>query len=514
MATMPRTRPERSGRRGARAAATLLLAGLPLGAAVGQVRQVEFGVGTDLTWTSNSSFGVSDGESDAALQVQPRVRVRSEGARVRINGSAAVSALTYANGTQRSRTDPTADIQARLEAIERLFFVEVGYRAAQTSGDVFGAQPDTASTANTLTTSQWRVSPFLEGQAGPDLRYRLRSDNSWTREIGETTVAPAAGGYFGRHGGSIEQDPRPFGWRLEAERSITRYDNPLEDEVIISLARGIVSYAPTPEWSVGLRAGQERNNVAAGEQKRRTLYGAESRWQPTPRTTLSVSGERRFFGNAWSLAFDHRRPLLAWSIAANRGVDTTPQSLFDLPATDNVAGLLDAMFTTRYPNPAERAQVVADFIEQQGLPRATSSPRSLFAPRFSLVTSRRASVSFIGVRHTLTVSGYAIRTEDALESGPFALGDVASNNSQRGASAVLSHRLTPLTSLTMTANWSRIRALNASDETTEQGLRIQFSMQLAPQTTGVFGARYRKLDSSIAFEGHEDAVFLGLDHRF
>lgn len=514
MATMRRTRAESAGRRRLAAAAVLLLSGLHHGTGVAQVRQVELGVGTDLTWTSNSSFGVADGESDTALQVQPRIRMRSEGARVRVNGTAAVSAVTYANGTQRRRTDPTADILARLEAIERLFFVELGYRAAQTSGDVFGALPDTASTANTLTTSQWRLSPFVEGQAGADLRYKLRSDNTWTREIGETTADAGAGGYFGRHGGSIEQDPRPFGWRLEAERSITRYDNPLEDDVIISLARAIANYAVTPEWSIGLRAGQERNNVATGEQARRTLYGAETRWQPTQRTTFNASGERRFFGNAWSLAFDHRRPLLAWSLALNRGVDTTPQSLFDLPATDNVAGLLDAMFTTRYPDPAERARVVADFIERQGLPRATSAPRSLFAPRFSLVTNRRATVSFIGSRHTLTLSGYSIRTEDALDSGPFALGDVTSNNFQRGASAVLSHRLTPLTSLTLTANWSRIRALRSSDVTTEQGLRVQLSTQAGPQTTAVVGGRYRKLDSNVAFEGHEGAVFLGLDHRF
>lgn len=506
-------RPEYAGLR-RHAATVLALVALHHGPALAQIRQAEFGVGTDLTWTSNSSFGIAKGESDTALQVQPHLRVHSEGARLKVDGTAALSSVTYANHSQRSRTDPTADIQARLEAIERFFFVEVGYRAAQTSGEVFGAQPDTASTANTLTTSQWRVSPFIDGRFGPDLRYNLRSDNTWARQIGEATTVASAGGYFARHSGMVEQQPRPFGWRLEAERSITRYDDPQEDDVVISLARAIASYAVAEDWSVGVRAGRERNNVAAGDERSRSVYGAETRWQPTQRTTFSASADRRFFGNAWSLGFDHRRPLVAWNIALNRGVDTTPQSLFELPATDNVAALLDAMFTTRYPDPAERARAVEDFIDRQGLPRDTSRPRNLFSQRFSLVTSRRASVSFIGARQTLTLSGFSVRTEDALEAGPFALGEVASNNLQRGGSAVLTHRLTPLTSLTVTANWSRIRALTAIDETTEQGLRVQWSVQAAPQTQMVVGGRYRKLESNVAFEGREGAVFLGLDHRF
>lgn len=474
----------------------------------------ELGISSELSWTSNSSFGLEAGEEDAVLEVRPTLRARRQGGRVQLDGFASLTGVAYANGTQPRRIDPTADLSARIEAIERLFFVEVGYRAAQTSADVFGARPGSGSTANTLTTSQWRVSPFIEGVAGNDLRYRLRSDNTWTREIGEADADAGAGGYFGRHSASIEQEPRPFGWRLEADHSLTRYDNPDEDEISTQIARAIVNYAVTSEWSVGLRGGRERNDVAGADLPSESIYGFETRWQPSPRTTLSANGERRFFGNGWNLAFSHRRPRLAWNLSLNRGIDTTPQSLFDLPPTDNVAGLLDAMFTTRFPDPVERAGVVQEFIARQGLPNATTRPISLFAQRFSVATTRQASVSLIGARNTLTFSGFSARTEDALDSGPFAIGDASTNNVQHGATAVLSHRLTLLTALAVTADWSRIRALDAVDETTERGLRVQINLQAGPKTNAVLGGRYRKIDSNVAFEGREGAVFMGLDHRF
>lgn len=480
---------------------------------------IEPAVSSQLTWTSNSSFGESGpGESDAIVALSPRVRVNGSGARLRLIGTASVSGIAYADRTQPTAVEPTADLSARLEAIERLFFVEAGYRATRTSENPFGARADGVASSNRLTTSQWSLSPVVESDSAVDLHYRLRSDNTWTRAIGGegVTTTAGAGGYFGRHSASIERDPRPFGWRLEAERSLTRYDDPAEPSVSIAAARVILNYAIADEWSVGLRGGHERNNAETGEDRSRSIYGMQTRWQPSPRTTLSALREERFFGSAWSLAFDHRQPRLAWSLGLTRGVDTTPQALFDLPPTDNVTGLLDAMFTTRFPDPVERARVVQEFISQQGLPSATQGPVSLFSQRLSLVTSRRASMSVIGSRASLTLSGYAARTEDALDAGPLATGGAASNNTQHGVSLVLSHRLSPLMGLSVSLDWSRIRGLDSAvpDETSQRGLQVHFNVQASPMTNAFLGGRYRKIESNVVTEGREGVVYVGLDHRF
>lgn len=483
---------------------------------------VEPSVSSQLTWTSNAAFGeTGPAGSDTILGVSPRLRLNLLGGRVRTAGTLSLDSVTYLNRTLPNKVAPTAELSSRIEAIERLFFVELGYRAAQTNQNPFGVRADAGSSANRVTTSQWSFSPLIEGAAGANTRYRLRSDNAWVRQIGGTDTAAAAGtggagGYFGRHAASIEQDPRPLGWRVEAERDYTRYDNATDPALGVTVARAVLNYEVGEDWSVGLRVGQERDDTAGSDTGPHSIHGVETRWQPTPRTTLTAFREQRFFGSGWDLSFNHRQPRLAWSVGLSRGLDTTPQALLDLPATNNVAGLIDAIFTTRYPDPVERARAVQDFMARQGLPGATQAPISLFSPRFSIATNRRASVSFIGARSSLTLSGYSTRTEDALQDGPLAAGGAATNNAQHGASLALSHRLNALVGLNVTADWSRIRALDAAapDRTTQQGLRVQLSLQAGPMTNTFLGGRYRKIESTVTTEGREGSVYLGLDHRF
>ena len=508
------------GRLGARGAALLAVAAAaaPLLAppcARAERWSVDAGVSSQLTWSSNGELGIGNGREDAILDLRPHLTIRAEGPRLRLSGSAALSGITSANGTQPSRVLPQVELNARLEAIERLLFLEAGVRALQTSQNPFGALPEAATSQNTLTTTLARFSPSIEAAAGPRSRYRLRSDNSWTHESGSaiTPLTSAAAGYFGRHSLMFEQDPRPLGWRLEAERSVTRYRDQTQPSLNLDLARASVDYALTDDFSAGVRVGREHTSLVTADDQR-TLYGVQARWQPSPRTQLSVFEEKRFFGPSWRLGFDHRTPQIAWNIVWSRTLDTAPQSLFDLPASENVAALLDAIFTSRYPDPIERARAVQDFIARQGLPTSTLHPTSLFAQRLSLVNLRNASVALIGVRNTVTLAGFESRTEDAADAGSFAGGTAATNNTQQGASLSLTHRLTPQMGMTVSADWSRIQALRAPDRTTQRAARAQLNLQLSPKTGAFIGARYRKLESNVTPQGHEGAVSAGLDHRF
>lgn len=475
---------------------------------------VDFGVSSQLIWTSNSSLGESNGESDTSLQLRPSMRLRNDGGRVKLNGFASVSLIDYVSGTQPRRVDPSADLQGRAELVERFLFVEAGYRATQINASAFGARPDAGATANTLTTSQWRVSPVIEGRLSADARLQLRSDNTWTRQIGDTIADGNADGFFGHHVVLVEHDPRPFGWRLEADRSVTRYDDPLVDAIVVDIARGTVNYAVTEGWSLGVRAGSERDSQQIGDSRRTTIYGLQTSWQPTPRTTFSAFSENRSFGKAWNLVFTHRRPQLAWNIELDRRLSTAPQSVFELPPSENITALLDAMLTTRIPDARERARVVQEFITSQGLPTSTTAPIGLFVQRLSIVTSRRASLSLTGARSSLSFNVFSAQTQDALASGPLASGEPGTNNRQIGASVILSHRLTPFAAVSLTTDWNRIRAIDSGDRSSEKAVRMQLTMQVAVRTHAVLGGRYRRLASNVATDGKDSTVFLGLDHRF
>lgn len=504
------------GRRSAlAAAATAIVSASLVSPALAQKWRAEAGVESQLTWSSNPDLGVGGGRDDVILDVRPHIRLSGEGARLRVSGSAALTGVTYVNHTQPSHLLPQVDLTGRLEAVERLLFLEAGVRAQQTSADPFGPRPEAATTRNTLTTTQARLSPYIEANAGIDMRYRLRSDNTWTRESGaDATSSPSGAGYFGRQSALLEHDPRPFGWRVEAERSETRFRDGLQESLVVDLARASIDYAVGADLTVGLRAGRERTSDIA-EVDAGAIYGVQAHWQPSPRTTLSFFDEKRFFGSSWRLAFDHRTPRLAWNVAMSRTLDTSPQALLDLPAGANLSNLLNDLFSGRFPDPNERARVVDEFIRQQGLPSQTLIPTTLFSRRLSIVTERRASVALIGPRNSLALSGFQARTEDATETGPLATGSPLNNNVQHGASLVFSHRLTPLLSGNVSVEWSRIRALGAApDRSTQKTARLRFDMQVGPKTNTFFGSRYSDLDSTVATQGREGAVFAGLDHRF
>ncbi|MFL6661041.1 MAG: TIGR03016 family PEP-CTERM system-associated outer membrane protein, partial [Rhizobacter sp.] len=359
MATTGRSRADRgalraspSGPRRAQrtvALAAALAAGTAAPFAHAERWSAEAGVSSTLTWSSNPDLGlVGGGQSDTVLEVRPHISLRAEGARLRLGGTASLAGVTSAHDTQPSRLLPEADLSARLEAIERFFFLDAGLRALQTSENPFGARPEAGITRNTLTTAGARFSPSIESAISAETRYRLRSENSWTRQSGSTlATTSAAEGYFGRHSFLFEHDAHPVGYRLEAERSETKYREGVQQPLRQDLVRASVDYAVSAEFTAGVRAGRERTSLVTVDAER-NIYGLQARWQPSPRTTLSVFDEKRFFGQAWRLAFDHRLPQVAWNVLLSRTLDTAPQSLFDLPATENVAALLDAAFTTRF----------------------------------------------------------------------------------------------------------------------------------------------------------------------
>jgi len=487
---------------------------------IGHAQQWAFesGIASTLSYTTDAALGSATGSErdDTVLQLSPRFSVRREGARLKVAGSGALSGVAYANSTQPSRVFPIADLAAQLEAIERWFYLDAGLRALQSSADPFGVSPGAASTTNTITTTQVRLSPYIESSPTPGLRYRLSSDNVRTSSGGSTfgVAVTNASGYFARNAFSIERDPKPLGLRLEAERSETRYDD-TDERLILDLARLSADYALGEDFTAGVRGGYERNSFS-GVDNKGSIYGVQAAWRPSQRTSLSASSEKRFFGTGWALSFDHRAPRVAWSLALQRRVDTSPQSLFTLPATDNVAGLLDATFTTRFPDPVERARIVQDFIAQRGLPPSTLGPTNIYARRLSIVTSRSATVLLIGSRNTVALSGFNSRIEDVSESGPFDLNTRLNNNVQYGASIVFSRRLSTTSGFSTGLEWRHIRSLETvgSDRTDEGRVLVQLSVQPAARTSAYVGLRYRLLDSNAFADGEEVAVFVGIDQRF
>jgi len=495
-------------------AAASLLASAPARA---ERVDVEPSVVARVTASDNAGLGLSTAGRDVVTDITAGLRVRAEGARLSLIGSAALESFLYARHTQGNDIVPSVDLTGRWAAVEQFLFVEAAARTTQTHIDPFGPGLSATSTANNTTVAQYRLSPFIESQPSSNLHFRARSDNVKTKDYGleSASINAIDSSYFGFHTISLERDPVPLGWRMEAERSYTRYQGEFVP-LVSDVARALVNWAVTDTARVGLRVGAEQNNFLA-DQGWTPVYGGQASWRPSDRTEFSFDAEHRFFGNGVHFVFTHRMPWLSWDLRASRDLDTTPRSLFSLGPTDNVAALLDAALTTRFPNPADRANQVANIISRQGLPASSSAAISILAPRLSVTENASAGVSYLGVRNTLALTLFVTRLRDALEEGPLATDDAGTNNIQHGATLAYTLRMTPTATAGLTVTYSRIQSLDTAttaERTKDGAVRGHVAIQLAPKTTTVFGVEQRKLASNVVPSGHETSAFVALDHRF
>jgi uncharacterized protein (PEP-CTERM system associated) len=183
--------------------------------------------------------------------------------------------------------------------------------------------------------------------------------------------------------------------------------------------------------------------------------------------------------------------------------------------------LLDAIFTTRYPDPAQRAIVVNSVIAGLGAPNVLGEPLEVFSGYAQLRDSVNAAVAFQGVRSTAVVRVYGVRLRQLnRESAPFIPGvTLQADNLQKGASIDISRKLTTTYTADLSFGFSDIvgKGLADGQETKNKNIRLTLGQELSPRTKFNYGLRYQVddiVDPTVERTVKETAVFLGVIHRF
>jgi uncharacterized protein (PEP-CTERM system associated) len=165
----------------------------------------------------------------------------------------------------------------------------------------------------------------------------------------------------------------------------------------------------------------------------------------------------------------------------------------------------------------ERAEQVRDLITRQALPSSLPGGVNIYSRSANVLTSGSGSLALIGVRNTVAVTLYYLKTEllpDAAIPPTF----ITFNNSvQKGVSVSFSHRLSPVMSMNATGSRYETRGIepSAGEVTDENIFEVQVSRQVTPRTSAFIGARYQQQDSSsnVIRDASEAAIFVGLFHR-
>jgi len=149
------------------------------------------------------------------------------------------------------------------------------------------------------------------------------------------------------------------------------------------------------------------------------------------------------------------------------------------------------------PDPLQRAALVDAFLQNNGLTRTTLARGGFLTSNVTVQSRQDLSFALLGVRGTVLIS--AFRNDARLVTpASGASGDLAGANSllQSGASINLSHRLTPLSAVSVDLSRTRTSGGVADEHTSLQSLTVTWTSRLAERVDLSVSARRSSFDSA------------------
>jgi uncharacterized protein (PEP-CTERM system associated) len=466
------------------------------------------------TWTSNANFGSGqDEESDTIVELAPGAAIDVRGARYLLSGSIVLDGLYYVGGTQRDRVLPYADLLGRLEAVESLVFVEGAINTFQTADNPFDVRPVGPSTYNVFTTTQYRVSPYLQGAFGARYTYGARSDNIWTHSSGDDDQAPD--GFLTLNRAFVERDVDPVGGSLSYEYRDSTYNDVSNSGLRESIARASLRFAPFARSWIGVRGGHERVEYGITDESG-SLYGIEFEFSPEQRSSLKGYVEHRFFGSSWDATLSHRAARLAFSARSARLLTTYAEQLFVSEGSSSVLAELERLLPSDVKDPAERARMVREIADSRGLNVLLPSASGVYSTQVNLQTSANATAALLLPRSSAALNLYYLKSVPAPGAVPTAGVTDFTNTEQHGISLTGSYLLSRVWALSGLAAWSRTSSIDQvpQDESRQSSYRVAAIRQFSPRMLASVSVRWEALDSNVRSDATEFAVSIGALYRF
>ncbi|MBW4049236.1 MAG: TIGR03016 family PEP-CTERM system-associated outer membrane protein [Proteobacteria bacterium] len=471
------------------------------------------------TETSNANFGTGlTTRSDTILQVVPRVVLISDHARWRVRGDFSLNGLYYARGTQINQVLPRGYLALNSEIVDRLFYFDARVQSQQNVINPYVGQAGNA-TSNQYTSTQYRISPYVDRLINPNLRFIARSDDTWTKVNNVPSGTSIFGGRYLVQTAGLDQRPLPWGYTLLARQEDASYDGLPYASLKDTAVRAIGNRAISNQLTLGLIAGYEKVQAFLAEENK-PIYGVRGGWRPNAYGQVEGTLEHRYFGMGWNLQATGGTAISRFNLSWTRGPSTYLAGLATnaAPGT-NITGLVDGLLLSQYPNPVQRAQAVQALLNGSGLPSGLAIGSNFYTSSATLQNNLTATALLLRERNSYALSIYRTKTEDLFLPGQSllqAIQTLSSDNTQTGVAFNFGRRLSPIDNLNITvlrANNSGF-GINEGRSARQTSFIAQFDHQFSPRTMGLVGLRRQFLKSTTVGNSSESAVFAGLVHRF
>ena len=461
--------------------------------------------------TVTNNAGLNDTKiSDQITEVTPGVRWIGNTARIKGFFDYSLTGIHYAREKGADHLRHQLNANGTVEVVDQRLFVDVAGVVATQPISAFGAPAGVSpANANDSQTSSFRISPYLRGRLGSvadyQARYSVQDTRTGTGRRSAILTQDALLQLDNRRSGQI------LGWSVAAQQQALDYS--LGRRIDTSTLRGSLFYAVTPQLTISGIGGAEATNQLSAVRETSSIWGAGAVWRPSERTSLSLERERRYFGNSHNIALEHRTGRTVWRYTDTQGISNGQDA--QAASQGSWYDLFDQFYAQAIPDPILRDQQVQREIAGLG-PRANLPVFPDFLRSASTVQRmQQLSLALLGRRSMLTLAVTRSDNRRVDESTP-RLGDDFDMNTrirQRGWNVLLSHRLSPSTSVNAGLVEQRSIGTVPGLQTRMRSLTVGLGTLVAPRTSA--GLQLRHIVSDGASNPYSESAIVGtLTHRF
>lgn len=448
-------------------------------------------------YTDNVSLAPAGAATSSwVTQVRPQITLTYNGNNFKFSASYAAEFLYHSDSQDLTINNIfSGGTLGSMELVPQILFLDTNSNVSQYNNSLSGplATNNINTTGNRNTVRTTTISPYIRDNFGLEAELLARFSYSFVSSDAPGSIDSTTPAVDVR----LTSGPawRLTTWGLQYTRRTEKTEDFIPDNTFENVTfnvKRLITYNLALVGSVGY----DNNSYQAirGVDTKGASWSAGINWTPTPRTNLTATYGRKYYGPSGYLQFNHRTGYTVWNASYSETVTTT-NAQFLVPTQGNTATILDALFLPTIPDPVLRQQAVRDFIAQQGLPSTLIVPVNFVTNQVFLAKTWQGSVGIQYPRHSVFANLYSTTSETQTPGLPGGAGDFNANNTvkQAGTSLIWNWRVSPFDSANASIGYSRNEFPTSGRDDHLKYLRLSLSHQFSPRMTGSLS--YQRLNS-------------------
>ena len=467
------------------------------------------------SYTDNANLAPSArARGELTTEVSPGVNITAnDGPRLNLALSYTLHKVLYTR--QADRTNQHLDAAGHAEVLPDWLYLDARSSIGLRNISAFGPQRVDATqvTDNSSQVRSHSVSPYLRhsfrGLATAVLRYDHQRVDS-----GDLLGVRNNGANLRLTG---DDASRGWNWHLSLDR------RHIDDAATtpVTMTDGTLTLSAPLNNSISLfsTGGYEKKDY---ESTRGTPAGhywtAGATWSPSPRTRVSGSFGRRYFGKTYTLDASYRMRSMLWTLNHSEDITSTHGQFLSIPP----AGLSDFLFQlweTRVPDPQKRLQTIKVFLMISQM-LGTDGNVNFFSHRYYLQKSTRLATVYSGTRGALALHLSTTRrlaqTSSVIDSVLLGPDELALEDHTRQSAAQIgwSWRMSARGGLAVGASHNRVQSLSTGREDRNSTVRVSLSHQLQANIGAELSLRHSRHASNTGGNYRENGASAALTVAF